>query len=230
MLPEFDVKAVFLEEFAKAVQSEVSHSGFPVSEWFWSGRRTPEEDIAWWQANGPQLVQNFIDWYEYNPDISVWVTPDGVPAIELPLEVTFGSVPFRGYIDLVLQIGTALVVVDLKTSAKVPVTPRQLGFYASGIELAYGIRPRYGTWFMNRGIGRSEPKTFFQRPVDLGVPQYSIAYLTRELEQFERGIQAGVFPANPGDNCARCGVAYACTAASGHKARELDPNYPKGVR
>jgi putative RecB family exonuclease len=225
-MSQFDVAQVFAAEFDKAVQEEVRKSGFPVAEWFWSGRRSPEEDVAWWHENGPAMVDAFVEWWDHNPDIEIWTTPDGVPAIELPLDVMFGSVPVKMVLDLVLKIGTALVVVDLKTSAKVPVTPRQLGIYASGIELKYGIRPRYGTYFMNRGIGRQEPKTFFQRPVDLGVPQYSAAYLTRELEQFEQGIKAGVFPSNPGDHCGRCGVAYACTAAGGHRARELDPNWP----
>jgi len=228
MSPEFDVAAVFREELDRAVADEVSKSGFALEDWFIAGRqRDGHEAVAWWHENGPAMVESFIDWWEHNPDIDVWVTPDGVPAIELSLDVRFGSIPFRGYVDLVLKIGTALVVVDLKTSAKVPASYRQLGFYASGIELAYGIRPRYGTFFMNRGIGRSDPKTFFQRPVDLGVPQYSIAYLTRELEQFEQGIQAGVFPSNPGESCARCGVAYACTAAGGAKARQLDPNWTR---
>jgi len=123
------------------------------------------------------------------------------------------------------------VVVDWKTSAKLPANYRQLGIYASGLELAHGIRPRYGAYFMNRGIGsKTKPKVFFQRPVELGKPQYSVPYLTGEFEALERGIQAGVFPAKPGDNCGRCGVAWACTEVNGAKARELDPHWPAGAR
>lgn len=228
--PDFDVAAVFAEELARAVQDEERKSGFPASDWFWSGRMSGPEAIAWWELNGPGFCRNFVDWWEHNPDLSVWVTPDGQPAIELPLNVNFGSVPVRGYVDLVVQAGTALIVVDLKSGARAPANMRQLAVYASGIELAYGVRPRYGSFFMARGAGRSEPKTFFTRPVELSAPQYGIQYLTGELEQFERAVQAGVFPANPGDNCGRCGVAYACTEVGGYKARELDPNYPKGVR
>jgi putative RecB family exonuclease len=227
-MSQFDVNAVFREELDRAVAEEVRQSGFPVSEWFWSGPRSPQQALAIMaDESGPEMVQAFVDWYEHNPDIEVWVTPDGVPAIELPIEVMFGSVPVRMVLDLVLQIGTALVVTDLKTSAKVPATPRQLGIYACGLELAYGVRPRYGTWFMNRGTGpKNGPKRFFQQPIELDRPQFSVAYLTREFEQFEQGIQAGVFPARPGDGCGRCGVNYACTEANGPKARELDPNYP----
>jgi hypothetical protein len=226
--PDFDVAAVFKDELAKAVADETRRSGFQPDEWFWSGRMDGTAAIEWWQEHGPGFCQNFIDWWEHNPDLEVWHTPDGQPAIELSLDVKFGSIPVRGYVDLVIQAGTALVVVDLKSGAKAPANVRQLAMYASAIELAYGVRPRYGSFFMARGSGRSEPKVFFQRPVDLGAPQYSIEYLTRELEQFERGIRAEVFPANPGENCGRCGVAYACAEVGGAKAGQLDPNYPKG--
>lgn len=232
MSQPFDVKAVFAEELDKATAEEVRHSGFPVSEWFWSGPWSPQQSLDLLASEtGPEMVQAFIDWWEFNPDVQIWTTPDGVPAIELPIEVMFGSVLVKMVIDLVLEIGTALVVTDLKTSAKVPVTPRQLAIYASGIELKYGIRPRYGTYFMNRGIGsKTKPKTFFQRPVELGKPQFSVPYLTREFEAASLGIGTGIFPAKPGDNCGRCGVAYACTEVNGDRARELDPNYPGGAR
>jgi putative RecB family exonuclease len=231
-MSQFDVAAVFREELDKAVADEVRRSGFPVEEWFWSGPRSAAQALALLaDETGPEMVQAFIDWWEHNPDLEIWHTPDGVPAIELPIEVMFGSVPVKMILDLVLQIGTALVVVDWKTSAKLPANNRQLGIYACGLELKYGTRPRYGTWFMNRGTGpKAGPKTFFQRPIELDRPQYSIAYLAREFEQFEQGIQAGVFPASPGEHCGRCGVAYACTEVGGAKARELDQNYPQRER
>lgn len=229
-MTDFDVAAVFRDELAKAVQDEVRRSGFQPEDWFWSGRMAGPEAIAWWELNGPAMVDNFIQWYEHNPDIEVWVTPDGIPAIELPFDVMFGSTPVRGYIDLVLKIGTALVVIDLKSSAKAPDTTRQLAIYACALELLYGIRPRYGTHFMVRGLGRSEPKRFFLQPVELDRPQYSVAYLAAEFEHMNQGVKAGVFPAKPGEGCGRCGVAWACTEVGGGRARELDPNFPKGIR
>lgn len=224
----FNTALVFRQELDKAVATEVGKSGFPLEEWFTAGRQKDgHEAVAWWQVNGSDMAQSFIDWYEAQEDISIWKTPDAKPAIELGLEVMFGAVPVRMYLDLVLLAGTALIVTDLKTSAKVPVTPRQLGIYACGMEIEYGIRPRYGTYFMNRGIGRSEPKTYFQRPIELDRPQYSIEYLTKEFEAMNRGVEAGIFPAKPGDGCGRCGVSYACTEVNGAKARQLDPNYPR---
>jgi putative RecB family exonuclease len=225
--PDFDVRAVFLEELDQAVKDEARKTGFEPDEWFWSGRMSGPEAIEWWKERGPEYVQNFIDWWEHNPEAEVWITPDGTPAIELPFEVSFGDTEVRGFIDLVLQIGTALVVVDWKSSAKAPDTSRQLAIYACALELKYGIRPRYGTHFMVRGTGpRNGPKTFFQRPVELSGPQYSVAYLAQEFAMAEAGIRAGAFPANPGERCGRCGVAYACTETAGPRASELDPNYP----
>jgi putative RecB family exonuclease len=223
----FDAKAVFLEELDRAAREEESKSGFQRGDWFWSGPRDGQASLEWWQEQGPEYIQNFIDWWEHNDDVDIWTTPDGLPAIELPFEVKFGDIPVRGFIDLVLQIGTALVVVDIKSSAKQPVSYRQLGIYASAIELAYGTRPRYGTFFMVRGVGpRGKPPTFFLRPVELSAPQYSVAYLAQEFAQAEGGIQAGVFPASPGEGCGRCGVAWACTEVNGESAKRLDPNYP----
>lgn len=229
----FDVAAVFAEELAKATQAETERSGFPVDDWFWAGPRNGQRSLEWWEEpeHGPQYVQNFIDWWEYNPEAEIWRTPDGTPAIELPLEAMFGDVLVRGYLDLGITLGTALVVVDVKSSAKAPVNYRQLGIYASLVELMYGIRPRYGAYFMVRGVGpKGKPPTFFLRPVELDRPQYSIPYLTAEFASAERGIQAGAFPAKPGDNCGRCGVAYACTEVNGDRAYELDPHYPKVAR
>jgi putative RecB family exonuclease len=221
-MSQFDVASVFAEELDKAVQEESRH--FPVTEWFPSGPRDGQQAVEWWHEHGPAMVHNFTDWYESQPDVHVWITPDGIPAIELPIEVMFGSIPVRMVLDVVFQIGTALVVCDLKTSAKAPDSNRQLAIYACGIELKYGIRPRYGTYFMCRGQGRSEPKTYFLRPVQLDRPQYSVPYLTSQFEAVECGIRTEVFPAKPGEQCDRCGVAWACTETGGN------PEARKGIK
>jgi putative RecB family exonuclease len=224
---DFNVAAVFREEMDLAVAEEVTRSGFAVSEWFWAGPRNGQQAIEKWYEDGPAYVQNFIDWYELNPDVEIWTTPDGIPAIELPFEIMLGGTQVRGCIDLVLKAGSALIVTDLKSGAKAPDNNRQLAIYACALEIEYGIRPRYGTWFMCRGLGRGDkPKTYFVRPVELDRPQYSAAYLAREFAQAGKGISEGVFPAKPGERCGRCGVAYACTEAAGPQARQLDPNYP----
>jgi hypothetical protein len=216
----FDAAAVFADEFAKAVRVEQDKSGYQLTDWFKSGPQKPETSLQWWEDNGPALVQRVIDWYETHEDVSIWVTPDGTPAIELELTVNFGIVPVKMAIDVVFQMGTALVVVDWKTSAKAPENPRQLGIYASGVELEYGIRPKYGAYFLPKD---EQP---FQRPIDLTAPQFGIPYLTSEFELFDKGRTAGIFVANPGRSCGRCGVAHACLANGGAQSRRLDPAHP----
>jgi putative RecB family exonuclease len=219
-MTSFDAEAVFADEFAKAIEVDERKSGFPLEQWFWSGRQKPETSREWWEANGGGLVQKFIGWYEAHPDVKVWITPDGKPAVELDLRVMFGEVEVVMAIDVVFQMGTALVVTDFKTSAKAPGSYRQLGIYASGVELKYGIRPKYGAYFLPRD------DVPFQRPIDLGAPQYSVPYLTREFAMFEQARSGAIFPANPGQSCGRCGVAHACLANGGARAREFDPAHP----
>jgi putative RecB family exonuclease len=222
------IEDVFLAELDSAIEAEEAQSGFPADTWMKSGARGCQ-DRAWWQANGPRFVRNFTDWYEGSPDVSVWVTPDGIPAIELGLTVKFGRVEVKMFIDLVLQIGTALVVVDLKSGAKSPESLAQIAIYACGLELAYGVRPRYGTWFMLRGVGKEEPKQYFLTPVDLSGYHHSIEWWSKQFTMFHEAACNGVFVARTGEHCKRCGVAYACPAVGGKDAFNFDPELGKEV-
>jgi hypothetical protein len=221
----FDARTVFLEEFEKALLSEQASSGFAVDDWFGAGRGTPAKDIAAWLTRGPDCVQAFTDWYEAS-GVKIWVTPDGQLALELALMADFGGVPVHVRPDIVLDMGGALVVTDLKSGATAPASMRQLGIYASGIEQVYGIRPKYGAWFMARGTGpRGTPPeelTYFQRPVPLDAVKYSLPYLTRQIQMFVRAREQGIFIANPGEECRRCGVAHACLETGGTTERAID--------
>ena len=116
----FNAGDVFKDEFDVALGREQDKSGFRLEDWFYSGRQKPENSRDWWYENGPGLAQRYIDWYESHDDVTVWITPDGKPAIELELRVKFGEIEVVMAIDQVLKMGTALVVTDLKTSAKAP--------------------------------------------------------------------------------------------------------------
>lgn len=219
------IEEMFAAELDAAIEAEIAESGFRPEEWFPAGPRN-SHDRAWWLANGPRLVRNFTDWYEADDDVSVWVAPDGRPAIELELIVRFGDVPVRMFIDLVLVIGTALVVVDLKSGGKTPESLSQLAIYACGLELEFGpeYRPRYGSYFMLRGVGREEPKTYFLQPAELGGYEHSVAWWTRQFEAFDQAVNQGTFLAHPQESCKRCGVAYACPAVGGKEAFRFDPS------
>lgn len=221
---ELTIEDYFSQALDYEIAREEAETGFPRSKWYPSGPRGAH-DRAWWIANGPGMVRNFTDWYEANEDVSVWVTPDGRPAIELELTAKFGDVPVRMFIDLVLVIGTALVVVDWKSGAKTPDGLSQLAIYACGLELAYGkqFRPRYGTFFMLRGVGKDEEdKTFFLTPTELSGYQFSVPFWTRQFTMFDKAIDNRVYVAKPGEACKRCGVSYACPAVGGRLASVFD--------
>lgn len=209
----FDAKAEFLSAFEKAVRDEEASSGFRLDDWFGAGRSTPAKDFSDWLDRGPVMIRQFTEWFEQS-GAEVWITPDGQPAIELELLVMFGRIPVHIRPDFILKLGTALVVTDFKSGSTTPKSMRQLGLYASGIELEYGIRPKYGTFYMGRGSGPRdcppELRTYFQRPVPMDEYRYSVPYLTKQLELFVKARDAGIFIANPGDECRLCGVSQAC--------------------
>lgn len=222
MPSDFDTAGVFAVEFDKAIADEQASSGYAPDTWQSAGRWNDQGE-DYWRTNGPVYAQNFIDWYESQPDMRVWVTPDGEPAIELDMTADFGEIPVRVVVDLVLAAGDvnpALVVVDLKSGSTQPDSHRQLAIGASVIEKVYGIRPRYGAFFM----ARKAPKSLF--PVELNGPQHSGPYLANEFRMFDLAASSGIFPAKPGDRCRRCPVSYACTEQGGPEARRYDPNHP----
>lgn len=218
-MPDFPWDEVFAEEFDKAKRRDVAKSGFKPDTWFTAGRGKGGQGDDWWQENGPGLAKAFGDWWESTPDAKVWIAPDGRPAVELSLHVDFGGVSVVMYVDLVVQLGSALVVTDYKSGTTQPANLSQQGIYACGIEKTYGIRPKYGTLFMCRGVGKEgEPKRFFLQPEPLDAYQYSIPYFTRQFQLLDQAERAGIFLPNPGDNCRQCGVNYACDAVGGADA------------
>lgn len=230
----FDPTAVFLEEFDKAIAAEVEQSGFPVTQWFRNGVTKPENAVQTWKERGPECVRQFVRWFESSGE-QVWITPDGIPAIELPLTVMFGEIEVKMVIDLITIGPLGLTIIDDKNGWKLPVGAQQLGIYACGVELAYGkaYRPAWGAWFWGRGTGKKDAKpderTYFQPRIGLASYKYSVDFFTKELARFEDAVQRGIFTASVGEHCERCGVAYACLAVGGTEAGEYDPAFPGGA-
>lgn len=203
----FDVDLSFNRHFNDALLEEMASCGIPFNDWFHAGPRSPDEHAVWWRAEGPAIAQKYIDWYESQPGrLDVWITPDGRPAIELDLTVQFGDIPVKVIIDQVLRSGNALLVLDLKSGAQVPESMAQLGIAASALELTYGIRPRYGSFFMHR----QDPP--FLTPSVLDGYQYSVKFFTQQFALLDKAVRSGIFIAKPGKQCKRCGVAQACPA------------------
>lgn len=230
-LPTVVLEEAFRSAFADAIGAEYESSGFDPDTWDSAGRGNTQ-DREWWLENGPRLARNFIDWYESKPDVNVWTTPDGKPAIELDLTARFGSVDVRAVVDLVLAMGDenpALVVVDLKSGSTYPHSDRQLATGVNAIERVYGIRPRYATFFMLRGTGTKKNVFFQEPPLETRGVSFNVTYLANEFGMFDKAVQEGIFPANPGDSCRRCPVAYACAEVGGEMSSTYDPNHPLNI-
>lgn len=185
---------------------------YAVDDYIKTGRAGKEyggkRNLDWWMDNGPGMVQAWIDWREAE-GWHLWETPDGVPAIELELNVELEpGMVMKMFLDRVFVTRAGqIVVVDLKTG-RTPETGEQLGLYACGMEIEYGqmFRPDFGYyWTPDKGHGS---------PILL--ERYTIDYMADIARQAASGINAGVFLAKPANNCANwCGVAKFCPAVGG---------------
>lgn len=197
---------LFEDQFAHAIAEEEKKSGVPAEEWTVTGRKTAKtpngNDFAWWRAEGPAMLQRYIDW-RAETRWDIWTTPDGQEAIELAFEVPWGEETFRGYIDRIFILPTTgeLVVVDLKSGSMQPPN-RQLGEYACAVEVMYGVRPRYGAYFMTR-TGRCDV-------VPLDRPGYQFDVLVKWGAALRRGIENEVFIPHPSSLCNSCGYRDVC--------------------
>jgi RecB family exonuclease len=133
----------------------------------------------------------------------IWQSPDG-PAVELQFSIVLGGVKVVGFIDQVLELPDGdLWVRDIKTGSKLPNSPLQLGVYAEAVEQTYGIRPRWGDYFMCKNNAPTKP---------FDLDGYTAARLGRWFARLDRAINAGVFIPNPGDACRVCSVSQYCDA------------------
>jgi putative RecB family exonuclease len=130
----------------------------PDAEWRAGGRRSKaypnKEDESWWRVEGPQLVHNYAVWRDAYPNMKIWRTPQGTPAIELAinLEISEG-VYLKCFIDRVFEDSQTgdLIIVDLKTG-KTPSNSLQLAIYRLAIFDQFGIDiPRGAYWMAREG-------------------------------------------------------------------------------
>lgn len=164
-----------------------------------ANKRKPE-DKAWWYTNGLEMLKKYQSWRQES-DWKIWTAPDGQPAIELNMMINFGTVPVKMALDRIMQLPDGeLVVLDLKTGSRTPSTTLQLGFYSVGIELTYGVKPKYGSYWMAR---KGEPTPI----VDLS--WYTSDRLIRLAEMFNRARYEGLFVPNI-SNCSLCGYTAHC--------------------
>ena len=161
-----------------------------------------KEDQTWWQDQGPRWVAEYISWREANPDWKIWITPDGVPAVELVLAPTIANgTVVKMVIDRIFEVQGSLVVVDLKTSSRDPSSALQLGFYKWGVEQKYpGMKVAWGTYFMSRKAGV--------------LPLEDLSFYTDEkmeylINGFDVARKTKIYIPNP-SSCNLCGFTKIC--------------------
>lgn len=208
------------DTFLAYIEAEEDKYQSDRAEWRASGRASKEwpdkEDYKWWLNHGPKMVaawRRFLQGPLYQ--IALF---DGEPAIEIGFEEEIGGAKVVGYIDRVLEhIPTGeLVVVDLKSGSRDPMSSDQLGLYRVGLHKKFGGRftPQWGTYFMVRKGATT---------IITDLTKYSDGRLDYEYERAWTAVQAGIFLPKIGPLCGSCGVRDYCRAVDGPLADDHLP-------
>lgn len=173
--------------------------------WFWSGPYNGERDIERRYEIGLEQVDKFYNWRQ-SPGQTIWVTPDGTPAIELAFKIELDGILVRGFIDaVVVDDDGELRVRDYKTGNS-PGDDFQLGVYSVAIEELYGVKPPRGDYFL---AGKKGVKPRLTIPYDLSY--WTREAVTERFYEVEACIQAGDFEPDPEPSkCGFCDVNLSC--------------------
>lgn len=169
------------------------------------------ENAEWWYDNGKKFLQSWINWRE-NCGWEIWTTPQGVPAIELMLEIETGGINLKGAIDRVfITPENELIVLDLKTGLRTPQSDLQLQIYACMIERVIGVRPDYGVYWMARQGGTSVP---------IKLDKFTLQKLDEMVNLFKIARENNIFLPNF-ESCKMCSVQEYCYWVDGEKSNKL---------
>lgn len=166
-----------------------------------------KEDAIWWNTQGPIWVDQYIQWRKSNTNWKLWKTPQGIKAVELELNPIIADVLVKMVVDRVFEVNGELVIVDLKTSIRKPVSDLQLGFYKIGLEQILGITVNQGNYWMSRDSGTGEM-------IDLS--RYTINMLEYFVSNFVKARNDGIFIPNL-SSCNYCGFTEHCTFTKENK-------------
>lgn len=194
------LRGIYIEEFQRSIDDQARHTP-NFSVWFGSGPYGPEEDITRRFGLGWEQTKGLIQWSLNHPEVKIWETPDGDPAIELEFFVELGGVTVKGYIDQIVETPKGLVVRDIKTGAK-PGDAFQLAVYAEAMKQLHGVDINRGDYFMGKTMKptRLIPITPEER-----------ARTHEEFKWLETQITEQNFEAKPSrQNCQMCDVASSC--------------------
>lgn len=209
-----DLTEEWAQIWTKAVADTERYSEVPASEWRVAGRRTkaqPDgETLDFWQGEGLRQVEAYVEWFEKS-GWQIATLPDGKPGIEWEAEVHFGGTPVRLIVDCVYTNGTDLIVCDYKTGQRVPYGHEQLSLYASAIERIYGVRPKWGAFYMSRKAELSDL-------VDLS--PWGMDYFDFMFHSMNEQMRLGLYPPTVGDHCGYCSFTAYCPAVNGPKSSQ----------
>lgn len=210
-------EGLFMEAFERELAERKANSDVPEELWLAGGKPTKEwperHNRAWWLAKGPAMVQGWIDW-RARCGWEIWSpSEDPTVGVELALHVDLGGVPVKMFIDRVMVTRDGqLIVVDIKTGMTEPESATQLGLYACGLELTFGIRPQLGGYWMAKSG-------------DLGqvadLDHLTPALMGGWINDWNRARRAGIFIPHPTRRCRTCGVRDYCAAVGGKKADQV---------
>lgn len=203
----------FRTEFEKYIVKEEELSGVGREHFRHTGRKSKDWPDKWgydyWMVMGPQWVAGWESWCAMTPWTIINpiyqdtnVSPFFVSSIEMEFELKLGTTKVRGAIDRVMEMPNGdLVVVDIKTSMRAPKSPEQLGLYACAVESVYGVRPKYGAYWMARDGGTG--------PV-FNLDRFSLEFMSARYGTVRGQMERGEFLANPSDACSYCSVKQHC--------------------
>lgn len=207
---------VWSEEFDRAVE-KAREKEPDVTKWRAAGKPTADkprgEDVDWWRIAGRNLLAGYVEWWLTEPPWELWQLPDGQPALEVPLLVSFGNVPVVGYVDQILKnVDTGrLLVVDKKTGSRKPMNTLQLGTYSIELQAVFGLPFGWGSYYMARDAKLTEPEA-------LG--HWTVPMLTEMYEHMDSAQRQGLYLPNLGSHCYGCLARQWCPPAGGQEYTE----------
>lgn len=213
-------QALFTSAFETQIAEMQAESDVPIERWSKAGKGTKAypngEDLAWWREQGPDMIDRWIAWRESSP-WSIWVLPDGNPCIEAEIRTPINDdVDIKMFIDRVfVNSAGELIVLDLKTGKRTPESDLQLGVYAHGIQAQYGVRPKWGCYWMAR---KGEITDL------VSLDRYTPGMINAWMNRYLTAVDAGLFIPNLSNMCRACGLRDYCAAYGGGKASN-DPDY-----
>jgi len=205
-------EAMICDQFTIAFDNEIEAMGEHKDE----ARSSRGQKEDWWREHGPGMVTHYYDWLK-GIGWQLWsgaTDPDNPPVefmIDCELEPGNKDSRVLCYIDRIFETPSGnLVVADLKTGARKPSSPLQLGVYASGLKVVTGHQPTLGCYLMVRKPMVEHSTTEYI----VGLDAYSPDHINKYVQNLRRGIEAEVFMPNRNSFCKTCGVSAHCWAVN----------------